>query len=68
MARRLIVMRHAKSSWKNPKLRDHQRPLNKRGRRDAPRVARALRKAGWVPDAVLSSVLTRKFRIFDDRR
>jgi polyadenylate-binding protein len=57
--RRLIVMRHAKSSWKHQGLSDHQRPLNKRGRQDAPRVARALQARGWRPRLVLSSDSTR---------
>ncbi|MCA9198018.1 MAG: histidine phosphatase family protein [Planctomycetales bacterium] len=55
MKRRLIVMRHAKSSWANPDQTDHDRPLNKRGLRDAPRVAAKLAELGWVPDFVLSS-------------
>jgi phosphohistidine phosphatase SixA len=57
--KRLIVMRHAKSSWKHAGMSDHQRPLNKRGRRDAPRVARALEERGWTPGRVLSSDSTR---------
>ena len=36
-------MRHAKSSWFDASLDDHERPLNKRGRRDAPRMAQELR-------------------------
>lgn len=55
MSRRLILMRHAKSSWKFPELDDHQRPLNKRGKRDAPRMADALESRGWWPQRVLSS-------------
>ncbi len=53
--RRLIVMRHAKSSWKSEARTDHERPLNKRGRRDAPRVGAHLAEIGWLPDLVLSS-------------
>jgi phosphohistidine phosphatase len=53
--RRLVVMRHAKSSWKDGNLSDHQRPLNKRGRRDAPRIAECLLGLDWVPDLVVSS-------------
>ena len=55
-------MRHAKSSWKDGSLSDHERPLNKRGRRDAPRMARMLERLGWIPsDAVVStSVRTRE--------
>ena len=55
MVRRLIVMRHAKSSWKDPNLDDHERPLNKRGRRDAPMVADAIFERGWIPDLILVS-------------
>jgi phosphohistidine phosphatase len=55
MERRIIVMRHAKSSWSSPARTDHERPLNQRGRRDAPRVGAALAKRGWLPDLVLSS-------------
>ena len=39
---RLRLLRHAKSSWDDPKRSDEERPLNKRGRRDAPRMARWL--------------------------
>ncbi len=55
MSRRLIVMRHAKSSWDNPSLSDHERPLNKRGRRDAPRIADAIHERDWVPALILVS-------------
>lgn len=52
---RLIVMRHAKSSWDDATLADHERPLNARGRRDAPRIAGALIERGWWPEVVLAS-------------
>ncbi len=55
MSRRLIVMRHAKSSWKEAGLDDHDRPLNKRGFRDAPRMADAIYDMGWSPDLILVS-------------
>jgi len=55
MERRLIVLRHAKSSWSDLAATDHERPLNSRGRRDAPRVAERLVELQWVPDWVLSS-------------
>ncbi len=48
-------MRHAKSSWKSGASDDHSRPLNKRGRRDAPRIGEALVDLGWSPQRVLSS-------------
>ena len=55
MVRRLVIMRHAKSSWKNQNLDDHERPLNNRGRRDAPIVADAIFERGWIPDLILVS-------------
>ena len=55
MAQRLIVMRHAKSSWGADAPSDHARPLSKRGRRDAPAVARRLVECQWMPNLVLSS-------------
>lgn len=55
--RRLVVMRHAKSDW--PDVADHDRPLAKRGRRDAPRAGRWLRQEGLLPDAVVCSTALR---------
>ena len=55
MRRRLILMRHAKSSWKSDAPSDHTRPLNKRGRRAAPAMGRHLEELGWVPDLIVSS-------------
>lgn len=55
MRRRLIVMRHAKSSWDSDTISDHDRPLNHRGRKDAPRIANRLTQLGWTPNYVLSS-------------
>lgn len=57
MTRRLVLLRHAKSAW--PDLPDHERPLAKRGRRDAPAVGRWLREAGCMPDRVLCSTARR---------
>ena len=51
----LILTRHAKSDWGDPRLSDHDRPLNKRGRRDAPRIGAWLREAGYMPDKVTVS-------------
>ena len=51
----LLVLRHAKSSWNDPALDDHERPLNQRGRRDAPRMGALVREDGLIPDVVLSS-------------
>ena len=55
----LLVLRHAKSSWKDPDLTDHDRPLNKRGRRDAPRMGRLLKELQLVPDRMLCSTANR---------
>jgi phosphohistidine phosphatase len=55
MERRIILMRHAKSSWKSEAENDHERPLNKRGKKDAPRIATKLAELEWVPDFLLSS-------------
>jgi phosphohistidine phosphatase len=53
--RRLYLIRHAKSSWANPHLSDRDRPLNKRGKRDAPMMGERLRESGIVPDLVYTS-------------
>ena len=53
--RRLLVIRHAKSDWETDAPTDHARPLNARGRRDAPRVAAELVRRGWLPDLVCAS-------------
>jgi phosphohistidine phosphatase len=51
--KKLHLLRHAKSAWDNPGLSDRERPLNKRGRRDAPRMGRALsRRLVPVPVSV----------------
>ena len=55
MGKRLIIMRHAKSSWSSGAPTDHQRPLNKRGRRAAPLVGARLRELGWVPELAIAS-------------
>lgn len=51
----LILTRHAKSSWDDPVLNDHARPLNKRGRRSAKAIGNWLSEKGLSPDQVLSS-------------
>ena len=53
--KRLLILRHAKSSWADAALQDWQRPLNDRGRRDAPRVGEWLRERAIVPDLIISS-------------
>lgn len=51
----LLILRHAKSSWSEGSQDDFDRPLNERGKRDAPRVGQALVEQGLVPDLVLAS-------------
>ena len=55
----LLLARHAKSSWDDHSLRDHDRPLNRRGASDAPRIGAALRERDLIPDLVLSSTSQR---------
>ncbi|MEA1888710.1 MAG: histidine phosphatase family protein [Pseudomonadota bacterium] len=56
---RITLIRHAKSSWSDPRPADFDRPLNKRGKRDAPRVGRYLAEAGIDFDLVLCSQASR---------
>jgi phosphohistidine phosphatase len=60
--KRLILMRHAKSSWDDEGLADHERPLSPRGERDAPRMAERLAQRGERPSLYLSSSATRALR------
>ncbi len=53
--KQLLLCRHAKSSWKNPKLSDLERPLNKRGKNDAPIMGKRLAQRGMVPDLIICS-------------
>jgi phosphohistidine phosphatase len=57
--KRLLILRHAKSSWKHRDREDHDRPLNERGRRDAPRMGAWLAERGLRPDRILSSTARR---------
>lgn len=58
----LILVRHAKSDWSHEGLSDIERPLNERGRSDAPEMAKRLRKKGLKIDLFLSSPAKRAFR------
>jgi phosphohistidine phosphatase len=51
----LLIIRHAKSSWDNINTPDIERPLNDRGKKDAPVMARRVIKAGIHPDRFISS-------------
>ncbi len=60
--KRLYLMRHAKSSWKNKDLEDYQRPLNKRGKRDASFMGKVLKKRGVFFDIIISSSAKRAYQ------
>jgi len=62
-ARRLILLRHAKSDW--PDVPDAERPLAKRGRRAAPRIGRWLHDQGYQPDVVICSTALRTRQTWD---
>ncbi|MEO5978194.1 MAG: histidine phosphatase family protein [Chryseolinea sp.] len=53
--KRLYVIRHAKSSWEGSNVDDFERPLNPRGKRDAPRMGKRLKEKNVYPDLMLSS-------------
>lgn len=53
------LIRHAKSSWGEPQLRDIQRPLNARGLRDAPFMSQMLKGKGEIPNQIISSPAVR---------
>jgi len=57
--KQVILLRHAKSSWEHTELSDFERPLNRRGKRDAPRMGSWIEQQGITPDAVLCSAATR---------
>ena len=57
--KQLLLLRHAKSSWDEPGISDHDRPLNNRGRRNAPTMGGVIMSEGIVPDLIVSSTATR---------
>jgi phosphohistidine phosphatase len=56
---RLMLLRHAKSDWSRPGVDDHERPLNARGRKAAPKVGASMARHALVPDLVVASTATR---------
>jgi phosphohistidine phosphatase len=58
----LLLVRHAKSSWDDPDLPDEDRPLNARGKRDAPRMGKRLAARGVKVDLILSSPAARAIK------
>lgn len=55
----LLLIRHAKSTWDNPLMKDFDRPLNERGHRDAPMMAKRLQEKGITIEAFVSSTANR---------
>lgn len=62
MVKKLILIRHAKSSWKYPQLDDIDRPLNKRGRHDAPMMGKRLASRGHALERMITSPALRALR------
>jgi len=59
MMKTMLILRHAKSSWANTRLADHDRPLNKRGKTDASRMGVLMRREEIIPDWIISSTAER---------
>lgn len=59
--KKITLIRHAKSSWSDRSLKDHDRPLNDRGKRDAPFMSKMMASRGWAPDVLISSTANRAF-------
>ena len=57
--KQLLIMRHAKSSWSDENLSDHDRPLNARGQNNAPRMGAFVAEQGCLPDIIISSTAQR---------
>ncbi|RVT95934.1 histidine phosphatase family protein [Rhodovarius crocodyli] len=66
--RQLLLLRHAKSSWDDPALPDHARPLNARGRRAAQAMAAEMQRLGLTPDVVLVSSARRTLQTMEALR
>ena len=64
MTRQLLLLRHAKSSWDDPSLADHDRPLSKRGRKAAASMRAAIVSRALVPDLALVSTARRTRETF----
>ena len=59
MTKELMLLRHAKSSWEDPEVQDHERPLNKRGKQNAITMGKYLKRERLVPDLIISSTAKR---------
>ena len=63
--KKLLLLRHGKSSWDNPDLADHERPLTNRGKEDASMIGKFLKKESLVPDLIISSTAKRANKTAD---
>lgn len=59
MKKKLLLLRHAKSSWDDSNISDHERPLNNRGKQNASTMGNFLKKENLVPDLIISSTAKR---------
>ena len=61
----LVLIRHSKSDWSDPNLTDIERPLNKRGKRDAPFMAKLLKEKNVYPDLIITSPAKRALQTLE---
>ena len=66
MAKQLLLVRHAKSDWGNADLADFDRPLNKRGKENAPEMAERLLKKGFKAKFAIISIVDGYIMVFYD--
>jgi phosphohistidine phosphatase len=60
--KQLLLVRHAKSGWENPELKDFDRPLNERGKQNAPEMGKRLSEKKWSVDLIISSPAKRALK------
>jgi len=65
MKKKLLLLRHAKSSWDDPSLSDYDRPLNNRGKQNASTMGNFLKKENLIPDLIISSPAKRANKTAD---
>jgi phosphohistidine phosphatase len=61
----VYLLRHAKSDWGNAGIKDHDRPLNERGREAAPKIGAYVKSKRYKPDTILCSTARRTIETFD---
>jgi phosphohistidine phosphatase len=63
--KKLLLVRHGKSSWDNPDIADHERPLTTRGKESASTIGKFLKKEDLIPDLIISSTAKRANKTAD---